>query len=457
MYFILNYLLSKQCFKEAKAISSYLWPGRIIDANDAYSSTKYYQIASLWYSEISKKLDKLVQSYRTEEALVDQELCSSIKHHLQILGLCDESLCYPFKFADVYVRKLAAVPLVIVFPYLLQIVKYLSAYITNLKKLSAMEAYGLMVSTLGYAFYKRNDVMDNISVLNYFQQCDSYLLESLKISSTCYNCYKLFRDFTLNLFDNNFMAKDFDEARFQKCFELLGILTQKYGVDNGALVETVFALTYSYDGIFGNWESLVSKQLANTNLSYDNIVKMGEFVKRAHAILKNRPFSATFLCKKCPEPAKCLVKRDIYNACVLTSLYIKVVAKLNADTFNDKAFSLTKELMEDFVSVFKELDGLGCKNSSPMWDMCGRTIFNIGLISEAKHPVELEKLYEVLCAQIVQHDGLGSRVSSFGLENPVGTALHRLSVSHFYQGELKLIKIIAHELYSEVNFNYSKG
>jgi hypothetical protein len=440
IYYILSYLLKRNLFMEAKIICKYLIPGKFINVDD-YKSSNYYQIASLWQTEIFKKLETMTVNSKIEKTDINNEFCRYIKFHLQILKFCDENLCYIFKTAEAYIKKLSLIPLVVAIPFLLELFRCLSNYIINLKVFPLVEAYNLIIPMIGLAFVKRNDAINNSNIINYFRQCDSYFLEALRTSSQCFNCYKLFREYFLNLFETNFMSNEIGKTRFKKSTEILEILIQKYGMNNNSIIETTFAIAYSFETLFTNWEGLVSKQLTNTNITCDDILYMGNFVKRIHYILKNRPLSANYVCKKCPESVKCLIKNDMYNASIATSTYLKIIAKMNLEVLNENIFALTRELMEELVLVFNEFHKSGCKYSSPMWDLCGRTIFNIGLISEAKYPAEVEGLYEVLCTQIVHRDGLNSKVSSFGLENPVGTTLHRLCNSNFKQGKLKIFKI----------------
>ncbi|XP_011501772.1 PREDICTED: uncharacterized protein LOC105365335 [Ceratosolen solmsi marchali] len=451
IYYILSYLLKRNVFMEAEIICKYLFPGKFVNIDD-YKSSNYYQIASLWQTEIFKKLDTLTVNLKTERTIINK-LCSYIKFHLQILQFCDENSCYIFKTIEIYIKKLSHIPLDTAFSFLLELFQFLSNYIINLKVLPLVEAYNLMIPIIGLAFLKRNDTINNLNITTYFRQCDSYFLESLKTSSQCLNSYKLFREYVLNLFETNFMSNEIGKNRFKKSIEILDILTQKYGMKNNSIIETVFAITYSFDTLFTNWENLVSKQLLNTNVTYDDILYMGSnFVKRIHNILKNRSLSANHVCKKCPESVKCLMKKDIYNASIATSTYLKIIAKMNLEALNENIFTLAKELIEELVLVFNEFDKSGCKYSSPMWDLCGRTIFNIGLISETKYPAEVEGLYEVLCTQIVHRDGLNSKVSSFGLENPVGTTLHRLCNSNFNQEKYR--KAMSYTAYNALLSNY---
>ncbi|XP_058806087.1 uncharacterized protein LOC131672704 isoform X2 [Phymastichus coffea] len=431
IYFIIQYLLSKQYFEEAKIISSYLFPGKILSANNSYKTKEYYQIVTLWQVELFKKLDLITTNNNSEKAILNDEFLFCLKFLLQILDYCDENVCYTFKIAESFIKKLINIPMLIAFPSVLQIFQHLSNYFTELKKYPLINAYHYIIFMFGQIFLKRNDCINNSDNLSYFRQIDILFIEPFKSSPEIYHCYKIFREFTINLFETNYMSKDIGKIRIKKCFDSFEAVLQKYGKDNKSLTETLMAVANSFETLFGNLEGLVAKQLMDVNITYDDIVYIGDFVKKVYSILRNRKLPVNYSCASCSDPNACKVKTDMYKASITTFTYLRVISRCNKTSISEKMFLLAKDLLDEMVSVFNELEQIGCKYSVALWNLCGKMIFNIGLITESKYPEELENLYKVLCKQIVCFDGLDSKISSFGLQYPVSTALTRLCNSYF--------------------------
>lgn len=431
VYYVIYYLLKNQRFKEAKIITSYLLPGKILAEGDQYESSKYHQIAVLWQSELLKRLDSLVAKFKKEnKSLVEEEMFAHSLFHLEIVNFSDSFGI--LKAVDMYVQRLSTIPLKIIFPYFLKLFKYLAECFKSLKS-NWIVFYNSFILIVANAFFRRSDAINHPDILNYFRQCDKYFLDSFTVSTLCYECYEFFRNYSLNLFETNFMTKEIGQ-RYKRSFENLKTLIQKYGNENTPVQETAAAVALSFETYFSSLENLVIKQLKGTKLSHGDILKLGDFVKEIYSILKFRPFTKNYVCRKCSESQKCLIKNDIYHASTVITSYMKVISKYNNESVEENFFSTAKVLMKELINAYNEVDKFGCKYSFPLWDSCGRIIFNIGLISETKFPKELEEFYEVLCKQIVRHDGLDSKLSSFGLENPVGTSLHRLCNANFNQG-----------------------
>ncbi|OXU23863.1 hypothetical protein TSAR_003681 [Trichomalopsis sarcophagae] len=447
IYYILFYFLNKQHFKEAEIINSYLLPGKIMKDDDFFESSKYYQIASLWYLEIFKKIDEQADNYKAQKDYSNEDISTYIQFHFQILKHCDETSRYYLVTFDTYMKKLCNYPLDIASTYMVLLFEEISNYISNLKKLPVTEAYNVIIPVVGIVFYKRNDAINNKTILECFQKCDSHFLIALRISSQCYNSYKLFREHSLNILETNFMTKEFGEARFKRTFDILRILLDKYGIENESVANTVTGLACSFETLFNNWEGLVSDQSTDSKI-FDDILKMGEFVKFTYGFLKNRLFPLNYKCRKCPITTKCPMKKDIYNANLVFSAYLRLIAKFKSNNLNEKTFALAKDMIEEMLLGFNELDKSGCKFSASMWDSCARSIFNVGLVCEALYPAQYEGLFEVLCRQIVKRDGLLSKLSSFGLESPVGTTLQRLCNVNFEQGNYR--KAMSYTAYNAV-------
>ncbi|XP_014203505.1 uncharacterized protein LOC106635853 [Copidosoma floridanum] len=432
LYYVVFYLLLKPCFKEAKLITKFLLHEKFLNANETENYSKYLRLAGLWQTALFKKLDTWSSKTVAERIEINEEFINYVNFHLSILNNCNDKDLYILSIADMYVKKLSKIPLDTAFPCLEKIFKTLSNYISGLTKIPVMNVYNKLIVSIGCAFAQRSDAKNNSNIFNYFVECDKYFVKFFASDSQCSDCYKLFRVYFIHLFETNFMSKEINKASFEKIATILEVLLKKYSAKNTSLIQTISAIAMSFETLFNNWEQLVSLQLANTTITYDDIVKMGGFVKTVHNILLHRKHSNN-VCKQCSEPDKCLVKTDIYQASVITATYIKVLTKANQETLNEKMFAITKELLEFLVSAVNKLQDFGCKYSSLLWETCGRLIFNIGLISENKYAGQLEGLYETLCKQIVHYDGLQATVSSFGLENPVGTSLHRLCNIYFNQ------------------------
>lgn len=431
VYYIILYLLKNQHFEEAKIITSYLFPGKIVDITEKYESSKYLKVAVLWQYEVIKGFERATVNFKKDNKISENVFTYSL-FHLKILNYCEESSTHTLKAVHTYVQKLSSIPLRITFPYFLKFFKQLLDCLKNLNS-NFSETFNSIIFILANLFFKRNDAINNPISMDYFRQCDCLILNVLKDNAQCYDCYEFFRNYSLNLFETDFMTKEVG-TRFKKSVQNLKNLFQKYGTENTCVKETVGAVALSNEVLFSNLENLVAKQLKGTKVTYEDILKLGDFVKETYSVLKNRPFSCT--CKKNSESQKCSVKNDIYIASTAISNYIKIISKYTNEIVDENFISTAKILLEELVTAYYELNKSGCKYSSILWDSCGRLIFNIGLISETKFPEKLEKLYEVLCKQIVQRDGLDSKLSSFGLENPVGTSLHRLCNVNYNQGKI---------------------
>ncbi|KAJ8688375.1 hypothetical protein QAD02_024170 [Eretmocerus hayati] len=433
LYYIIQYLLKKSLFYGASVITKYLFPGKIIREDDRLTSARYYQIACLWQSEILKRLDTVPSGILLDNS--SEDISSYVELHMQILWYCDRVSDYTLKAAEIYIRKISNTALNDAAPCLLKIFSHLSKYLTNTEKSAAPEVFGSIVIMIGVALFRRIDAKDNPNILQFFRQADSLFLDAFSVSSQYYNCYKFLREYTYNIFETNFMTNGIGEVRFSKTVEVFGILFQKYGDSHYSLIKTVVAVSNSFEILFSNLESIVMNQSSETTITQDDLTKIGKLVKSLYSLVKKNEFSKSYSCRKCLEPKECLVKTDLYNSGFIVNSFLKVVAKFSSETLTEKLFKCAKDLMEILLSTFYELKQSGCKYSIPMWDMCGRTIFNIGLISESKYPADLQFLYEELCKQVIVQDGLNSKLSSFGLESPVSTTLHRLCNSLFNQGK----------------------
>ena len=438
LYYITFYLISKELFKEAKIISSYLCPGKLVQVNDACTPAQYSTIAYLWQAEIFKILDGLAKNYKTEKENINIEFKNYVCFHMQYLHWCEKKVV--LKTAENYAKKLSNIPFIFAVPLLLELYKQLSNYSKDSTKCSVKEAYSTAILIMGITFYTRTDAINNADISSYFKQSDQYFVDYIKSDKLYHYCYSLFREYSVNLFETNFMSSEIGELRFRRSFELLKNLLQKYGANNDSLIQTISAIKFSFARVFTNLEKFVSKPItANTKLTHDDILIIGNFVKCVHSILKNSTFSEDHVCLKCSKSTKCSVKKDIYYASSVIEGYLKIISKMNQDSITLKFLSLAKEFIDELIATFRDLDNSDCKYSVPMWDICGRMIFNIGLITEVKYPTEFVKMYKILCTQIIRCDGLNSKVSSFGLESPVATILHRLYIAHLHQGELAIL------------------
>ncbi|XP_014227311.1 uncharacterized protein LOC106652711 [Trichogramma pretiosum] len=431
VFYIVIYLLEKECYKEAQVITNYVLPGNLLKDNDLLDGSKYQQLSVLWLNSLGKKFENKWKEIKTkEEVLVDTNLCELIQFHLSTLDYCDDKDGFFLKTLDAYFKKFSDVPLKESFPYVFIVIQKAAHLITNLKEYAPADAYSMFIPLIGSYFFKKSENLN--SVLDYYRKCDIYFVDCLKKSAPAYNCYKFFREYTINLFETNFMSVEIG-ARFDKACNTLDIITEKYGSNNHCLIETMAAISSSFDTIFNKWENVVMKKFVNTKLTNENIVTMGKFVKKFVAIYKNRRFNKNYICKKCPNNTKCHIETEIFNAASFASSYVKVLTKYTLENMNDEIFSCCSSILEELLAIFNKLDESNCRYVSPMWAICGRTIFNFGLISEGKYSAQLIHLYELLCKEVIKRDGLNSQVSSFGLENPVATALHRLCNANFNQ------------------------
>ncbi|XP_043279889.1 uncharacterized protein [Venturia canescens] len=193
-------------------------------------------------------------------------------------------------------------------------------------------------------------------------------------------------------------------------------------LDRGAVLKPYcYAIVQLLTSVVNYWEEYTKRKDTTEHVTSDmiaGILKLSE---------EHGRFFSTFAIRDCRcQKKNCKIKTDVCSELVLKIKCLVLISRCSKLLASEKVQKLSKRMMESSFELLKSLKSANCEEWTLLWPTLGGAIYNMGVICENTFPDQSICLYENLIASTVFLVGVKSVKRLWGLDDALGTILHRL-------------------------------
>lgn len=243
----------------------------------------------------------------------------------------------------------------------------------------------------------------------------------------CYQCFLLFESVCLILLKPVEYLEECTVKKIQNFCDNYVEIVKKFGY-TGSLKWTTFSIIQILESLFMYWEICVKTE-KKTFLKNDILLQVMNMVSHISICFIKQ---ISDKCRTCQDE-NCTIRRDIYNAVVIKIRCVNLISKFSTDDLSKDICVLVQKFLEQNVAGIYEMKTNECKCWTHLWSTCSALIYNLSIKFDRFYE-ESTSLCSLLCISIIQFEDVQSKSRYINLQNPLCSALHRLSSIHYNQG-----------------------